>query len=520
MKRLLTFVVMLVSAIAMYAGNPVVVTAGNPVVFNEASQALVEVDYSKTMVKDQTLDAYLKGRGADFVRDWPDDKDKALEYFIVRFNKKNKKGMQIGRHWSDAKYKMVIIVDWMDMGNGGSAFNPWASAKAGGVIMKGRCDVIDLKAGQYVCRMDFDEVKGIGHPSETVRLGMTYFELASNIFKLTKKASGSVEYCGAVAKPKPKKKVVVKEVVEEPTVAKTATAKTATRSTMARKRTGTAARKGATAARKGTTTARRGTTTAARKPATTTAKAATASTTATQKPRRVKYIEVDEDGNETEVIYVKKGTKTPVVEDEEEDKPAPRQVAKATPQRKTTASAGTKGNRVPRTVLNAVSHLKLKNSVGGDAKCLRNERNLSVYLDFSNCDINHNNEADFTRYMETEVDKRERESNFASKWENTYKPSLTSIFISKMNKEMGKLPLRGTLQQGNKYTLKVALTKIDDNGNTWGDYLIVETATGKVVHHMQMRSKGGHFGDYIGLLKQGFESAGEIYGELLADRID
>lgn len=60
MKRLLTFFVMLVATLAMYADNPVVVTAGNPVVFNEAVQALVEVDYSKTMVKDQTLGEYLK----------------------------------------------------------------------------------------------------------------------------------------------------------------------------------------------------------------------------------------------------------------------------------------------------------------------------------------------------------------------------------------------------------------------------------------------------------------------------
>lgn len=109
--------------------------------------------------------------------------------------------MQIGRHLTDAKYKMVIYVDYMDMGNGGSSFNPFASVKAGGVIMKGRCEVIDVKAGQYVCRMAFDEVKGLGHPSETVRLGMTYFELASNIFKLAKDATGSVEYCGAIAKP-------------------------------------------------------------------------------------------------------------------------------------------------------------------------------------------------------------------------------------------------------------------------------------------------------------------------------
>ena len=512
MKRLLTFLVLLLAVVDIYADNPVTVKAGNPVVFNEVSQALIVVDYSKTMVKDQTLDVYLKSRGEDFVRDWPQDQDKALEYFVVRFNKKNKKGMQLGKNLTDAKYKMVIYVDYMDMGNGGSTFIPFASSKAGGVIMKGRCDVIDVKAGQYVCRMDFDEVKGVGHPSETVRLGMTYFELASNIFKLAKNATGSVEYCGAIAKPKKK---VVRQVVEEPvetTTASKATAKSSTRS-------GTTARKGAPA-RKGTG-ARRGTPvrkgTPARKPAATTAKTATAATTtAAPKQRKVKYIEVDEDGNETEIIYVKKGTKTPIVVEEEEEEEGAPEVA-PTPARKTIA---TKGNKVPKTVLNAVSHLKLKNSVGGDAKCLKNETALSVYLDFSKCEIINNNEADFTKYMETEADKKDRESNFAEKWENSYKPSLTSIFVSNMKKELKKNRLRGTLQQGNKYTLKVALTKIDDNGNTWGDYLIVETATGNVVQHMQMRSKGGHFGDFIGLMKQGFEAAGEIYGELLADRID
>ena len=289
MKRLLSIVMLLLSVVGIYAGNPVTVNAGNPVVFNETSQALVVVDYSKTMVKDQTLDAYLKSRGEDFVRDWPQDQDKALEYFVVRFNKKNKKGMQIGRHLTDAKYKMVIYVDYMDMGNGGSSFNPFASVKAGGVIMKGRCDVIDVKAGQYVCRMVFDEVKGLGHPSETVRLGMTYVELASNIFKLAKDASGSVEYCGAIAKPTKK---VVKRVVEAPVetaaTASNAVAKTSTRSaSIARK--GVSARKG-TASRKGASV---------RKPNSQLKKTATVtSTAATPKTRKVKYIEVDEDGNE------------------------------------------------------------------------------------------------------------------------------------------------------------------------------------------------------------------------------
>lgn len=122
--------------------------------------------------------------------------------------------------------------------------------------------------------------------------------------------------------------------------------------------------------------------------------------------------------------------------------------------------------------------------------------------------------------MATSADKRERESNFADKWENTYKPSLTSIFISKMNKEMKKLRLRGTTEQGNKYTLKVALKKIDDNGNTLAELYDSRNCYGKSCSNYADEIKGGHFGDYIGLLKQGFEAAGEIYGELLADRID
>ncbi len=511
MKRLLTFFVMLVAALGMYADNPVVVTAGNPVVFNEAVRALVEVDYSKTMVKDQTLEEYLTGRGEDFVRDWPNDKAKALEYFTYRFNKKNKKGMQIAKNLTDAKYKMVIYIDWMDMGNGASGFLPWSGSKAGGVIIKGRCDVIDIKAGQYVCRMTFDEVKGSANPSETTRMGMAYFYLANYMFKLSKDASGSVEYCGEVPHAKPKKKVVVREVEEEPAVAEaksTPVSKSVAKKAVARKGKGKGAvRKGATGVRKGTTAAAK----------TASAAAATKASVA-KKPRKVKYIEVDEDGNETEIIYVKKGTKIPAEVENVEEKTAP-----VTRPAKKTARHNTANNgngKVPQTVLNAVSHLKLKNSVGGDAKCLRHEKSLSVYIDFSHCDIINNNEADFTRYMETQADEKDRDGNFAQKWETSYKPSLTSIFVSNMNKEMGKLPLRGTLQQGNKYTLKVALTKIDDNGNTWGDYLIVETATGKVVHHMQMRSKGGHFGEYIGLFQQGFEEAGKIYGELLADRID
>lgn len=510
MRRLLSLWCLLFATVSIYAGDDIVLLKdGNLVVFKQKEQALVELDFSKTMVKDQTLVDYLKGRGEDFVADWPKDQDRALEFFTYRFNKKNKDGLQVSKDAKDAKYKMIIHVDWMDMGNGASGFMPWSSSKAGGVILKGTMDIIDQKVEKYVCRLSFDEIKGNGNPSETARLGGAFFVLATKIFKQAKNATGSVEYCGDVEKPKKK---VVKKVVEEEVTAPAKTVSAAKKTTASRGK-GTAARRGTV--RKGTGN-RRGTSTATRKGTSTAKPAAQATTAQANKPRKVKYIEVDEDGNEVEVIYVKKGTKTPVEKPESEERP----VVASKPQRKAPAYKGDP-NKVPQTVLNAVSNLKIKESVGGDASCLKGESQFSVYLDFSKCDINHNNEHDFVKYMATSVDEDEREANFARNWENKYKPSLTAVFTSEMNKQLAKeCSLRGTTKQGCRYTLRVALKSIDDNGNTVGDYLIVETATGKVVHIMQMRSKGGHFGDYMGLLKQGFEGAGKVYGELLADRID
>lgn len=212
MKRLISLALSLVAAVLVYAGNPVSVKAGKPTVFNVVERCTMTVDYSKTKVSDKkgelSIDEYLKSRGEDFVKDWPNDKVKALEYFKVRFNKKFKKGLQIVSNADDAKYKMILHVDRLDMGNGGSMFIPMASSKAGGVILNGTLDVIDVKAGKYVCRLRLDDVKGTGHVSETVRLGLCYFELATYIYKLAKKEKGEVEFCGDVERPVVKKTIV------------------------------------------------------------------------------------------------------------------------------------------------------------------------------------------------------------------------------------------------------------------------------------------------------------------------
>lgn len=189
MKKALFTLILLLLGGEIFAASPVSVTSGNISYLKLNATAVVEFDYSSAVVDGKTLDGYLQSRGEDFVRDWPNDETKAAEYFIVRINQKNKKGgMQATRPGHPAQYKILIKVTSLDMGNGGSTFIPMAGAKAGGVIMNGTVEIIDLSTGQTECTVRVDEIKGTGHVSETVRLGLCYFELANNLTKLADKS--------------------------------------------------------------------------------------------------------------------------------------------------------------------------------------------------------------------------------------------------------------------------------------------------------------------------------------------
>ena len=186
---LLCSLLCLLCTVNLFGGNSVSVKSGDASVFKKASKALLEIDYSSAKVGGKTLDDYLKERGDDFVRDWPRDKETAASYFKTRFNKKSK-GMQLTTDASSASYKIVIHVNNLDMGNPASAivanavFGYGIGAKAGGVIMTGTIDIIDMKTNEVVSVLYIDEVKGDGHPSETIRLGQMYVELATDICKL------------------------------------------------------------------------------------------------------------------------------------------------------------------------------------------------------------------------------------------------------------------------------------------------------------------------------------------------
>jgi hypothetical protein len=182
-KSFLISLLCLISATTLFAGNPVTVKSGSISVLKNPGKALLEVDWSATRVGDQTLDAYLKGRGEDWVRDWPRDKETAASYFKSRFNKKSK-GMKVTSDVSVATHKIVIHVKSMDVGNAFGTFMPFANAKAGGVSIIGTIDVVDMTTNQVLCVLYVDEVKGEGGMSETARMGMMFDVLAKKICKL------------------------------------------------------------------------------------------------------------------------------------------------------------------------------------------------------------------------------------------------------------------------------------------------------------------------------------------------
>ena len=182
MKKLFLVLAGVMLAMVSEAYTCVSFKSGDPSILLKKVGITYEIDWDHARVTnhDNLLwQQYLKKRGADFVRDWPEDRKKAEQYFTVRFNKKSDY-MQIVES-GKGEYKMIVRPKTIDVGNGGSSFNPWASSKAGGVVINGTIDFRDQRTGKVVCVLNIIEAKGAGAPSETVRLGLTLNEIAGDI---------------------------------------------------------------------------------------------------------------------------------------------------------------------------------------------------------------------------------------------------------------------------------------------------------------------------------------------------
>ena len=187
-KFVLCAAAFLFCAATLFAGGSIKVVSGDASILKSAEVAKVIFNYDKTYVgedgaKTQTLKQYLKSRGSDFVRDWPEDHKKAENYFVIRFNKKNKRGLTLSENGSGTKYIFEVKMDVLDMGNAAGAFVGFG-AKAGGVIAWGDITVKDARGKKVLLKLRFDDIKGKAHPSETMRLGLCYMDLATRLAKI------------------------------------------------------------------------------------------------------------------------------------------------------------------------------------------------------------------------------------------------------------------------------------------------------------------------------------------------
>ena len=109
MKKLFLVLAGVMLAMVSEAYTCVSFKSGDPSILLKKVGITYEIDWDHARVTnhDNLLwQQYLKKRGADFVRDWPNDRKKAEQYFTVRFNKKSDY-MQIV-DGGKGEYKMIV----------------------------------------------------------------------------------------------------------------------------------------------------------------------------------------------------------------------------------------------------------------------------------------------------------------------------------------------------------------------------------------------------------------------------
>ena len=186
MKSLLFSLLCLFSAVNLYAKEPVSVKSGDISVFKEKAAYLFEIDYSAATADGVPVDEYLENKKGDW-----NTNPKDIELCTRNFNYgiKKIKGLQITKN-PNAPYKIVVHVNSLDMGNGVGAIvgGGLATRKAGGAVMSGTVDVIDMKTNEAVCTLNVDELKGAASVNEKGRLLFMYTEFGKEIRKLVKKS--------------------------------------------------------------------------------------------------------------------------------------------------------------------------------------------------------------------------------------------------------------------------------------------------------------------------------------------
>ncbi len=222
MKKFASIIVSLLVAGVLFADDTdMTLTSGSLAFLNEAGEyAYLEIDWSKAQVVEfdrrmnvdknfGSIAQYNQKQGSDWVKDWPEVQRRATEGVMMRkngsycFNKKNKGGLQMcsgpltwkfyttakdtdekesyEKHYmmvdpKQAKYKFVVTVNKIDMGNGVAA-GFGMSMQSGGAIMTGTMKAVEIKTGKTVATFDIKSCKGVGNYAQYIRLQLLFSEL-------------------------------------------------------------------------------------------------------------------------------------------------------------------------------------------------------------------------------------------------------------------------------------------------------------------------------------------------------
>lgn len=226
MKKIMLFVAVALS-MSMFAKDEqkIIVQEGDLSFVKDPVLAMNVCDFSKTIIVEYTnkmevkvvhgtFEEYNAERGEDYVKDWPNvQKSVSAVGFSKLYNpkglltsactkeelalmsEKEKKTLKnLGAVLpidKEIKYQCKITFDTIDLGSVAGAVAAqiftFAPSDAGGCIMTGAMDVINLETNASVCTLRFRNCKGTTFETETGRMSMAMLEVFKEIVKTSKK---------------------------------------------------------------------------------------------------------------------------------------------------------------------------------------------------------------------------------------------------------------------------------------------------------------------------------------------
>lgn len=188
-KKLIVFLCFLSMSMIAYADSKITLKSGDISVFEKTTYAQVVFDYSKAEIEDkeESLDDFIEKKGYKYENNWELAQKMSHKDFIKRFNKKSV-GLKLNSDSTEeTKYKVIISVRTINMGNTAKSLIPFGSKKGGGLSMFGYIYVKDHQ-GNKLCSLRFSDIQGLGEPSIIARLIATYEELNNTLQRFLKKS--------------------------------------------------------------------------------------------------------------------------------------------------------------------------------------------------------------------------------------------------------------------------------------------------------------------------------------------